>query len=235
MAMAEPRLAEVRPQPLSGIVLHSVREAIVEGRLRPGAPIREAELAKQLGTSRAPLREALRQLEREGLVSHAPYRGTTVTPLTARGIRELQSFRRLLETFAAEQIIARDGVSLDSLQELVERMEVGARDGDVTAINIADVSFHTRIVELSDNSLLLDVWRGYVQRIRRALALRNRANQDLDSLVALHRDLLAALRARDLEHVKRCYEMHGADVAVALQHLFEPEAAEPTGLPAQSA
>jgi DNA-binding FadR family transcriptional regulator len=87
-------------------------------------------------------------------------------------------------------------------------------------MSAADVAFHSRIVELSDNALLQDVWQSYVSRIRRALALRNRANSDLGSIVALHRDLLAALRSRDIRAVKRCYETHGADVVVALRHLF---------------
>src|SRR5688572_29071854 len=174
--MATMTFNEVRPELLSGVVLRTIREAIVEGRLAPGEPIREAELAKQLGTSRAPLREALRQLEREGLVTHAPYRGTTVTPLTATGIRELQAFRRLLETFAAEQILARGDADVASLQALVDQMERCAAAGDFDGMNEADVRFHTRIVELSENSLLIEVWKSYVQRIRRALALRNREN-----------------------------------------------------------
>jgi len=215
-------LDEVRGEPLSAQVLRSLRGAIVEGRLAPGAAINEAQLSKQLGVSRAPLREALRSLEKEGLVASVPYRGAIVTPLTERGIEELQGFRRLVETFAAEQVVARVGDGeIEALGEIVAEMERCAAAGDLGCMNAADVRFHTRIIELSGNGLLLDVWQGYVSRIRRALALRNRANSDLPSFVVMHRRLVDALKARDLDAVERCYDTHGADITVALRHLFE--------------
>jgi DNA-binding GntR family transcriptional regulator len=224
--VATASFTEVRGQPLSAVVLRTLREAIVEGRLAPGEAINEAQLSRQLGVSRAPVREALRWLEKDGLVVNVPYRGAIVTPLTERSMRELQAFRRLLEVFAAEQVLARaTDADVASLEELVAAMERCAEAGDLDCMNGADVRFHTRIIELSGNELVLDVWESYVPRIRRALALRNRANSDLGSIVALHRDLTAAFRARNLDAVKRCYEMHGADIAVALQPFFELDGA----------
>ena len=96
-------------------------------------------------------------------------------------------------------------------------MERCADASDLACMNEADVRFHTRIVEMSGNALLLDVWRSYVSPIRRALALRNRANSDLDSIVTMHRNLIAAFAARDIDAVRECYRMHGADVVVALR------------------
>jgi DNA-binding GntR family transcriptional regulator len=214
-------LTEIRGEPLSAIVLRTLREAIVEGRLAPGEAVVEAQLSKQLGVSRAPLREALRTLENEGLIVSVPWRGAIVTPLTERGVNELQAFRRLLEVFAAEQVLERDDVDIASLDALVAEMERCADASDVACMNQADVRFHTRIVEMSGNKLLLDIWRSYVSPIRRALALRNRENSDLDSIVTMHRILVAAFAARDIKAVKECYRTHGADVVVALRHLFE--------------
>jgi DNA-binding GntR family transcriptional regulator len=213
-------LTEIRGEPLSAIVLRTLREAIVEGRLAPGEPVVEAQLSRQLGVSRAPLREALRSLENEGLVVSTPWRGAIVAPLTERGVTELQAFRRLLEGFAADQVLARDDADISSLDALVVEMERCAEAGDLACMNEADVRFHTRIVEMSGNALLLDVWRSYVSPIRRALALRNRANSDLDSIVTMHRTLIAAFATRDLDAVRECYRAHGADVVVALRHLF---------------
>ena len=213
-------LTEIRGEPLSAIVLRTLREAIVEGRLAPGEAVVEAQLSRQLGVSRAPLREALRSLENEGLVVSTPWRGAIVAPLTERGVNELQAFRRLLEVFAAEQVLARDDADITSLDALVAAMERCAETSDLACMNEADVRFHTRIVEMSGNALLLDVWRSYVSPIRRALALRNRENSDLDSIVTMHRNLIAAFTARDMGAVKACYRTHGADVVVALRHLF---------------
>lgn len=216
-------LGEIRGEPLSAVVLRSLREAIVDGRLMPGTAINEVQISRQLGVSRAPLREALRSLEKEGLIASVPYRGAIVTPLTQRGIEEIQAFRRLLEVFAAEQALPRAGdAELASLDAIVAEMEQCAAAGDLACMSAADVRFHTRIIELSGNALLLDVWHGYVSRIRRALALRNRANSDLPSIVAMHRQIVAAFRARDLAAVRRCYDSHGADIVVALRHLFAP-------------
>lgn len=225
--MATARLTEIRGEPLGAVVLRSLREAIVDGRLMPGAAINEVQISRQLGVSRAPLREALRSLANEGLVASVPYRGAIVTPLTERGIQELQAFRRLVEVFASEQVIARAGDDeIDALEIIVAEMERCADAADLACMSAADVRFHTQIIELSGNGLLLDVWHSYSSRIRRALALRNQANSNLPSIVEMHRNLADAFRARDLAAVKRCYDNHGTDIAVALRHLF---AASPDG------
>lgn len=220
--MAQPLFLEVRGEPLSDLVLRALREAIIDGRLAPGDSVNEVELAKQFGVSRAPIREAIRQLESEGLVLRVAYRGTAVSPLNARSIAELQDFRRLIETHAAT-LVVQHGTDddLDALEGVVTEMEHAAVTGDMNGVNAADVRFHSLIIEASDNDLLLEVWKTYVQRIRRALALRNRLNRDLGSIVKLHRDLLAALRARDIDRVRACYEVHGADLVLALGHLLE--------------
>jgi DNA-binding GntR family transcriptional regulator len=221
--MATIAFPEVRGEPLSAIVLRTLREAIIDGRLAPGEAVVEAQLSRQLGVSRAPLREALRSLENEGLIVSVPWRGSFVASLTERNVTELQAFRRLIEVFAAEQALARGDVDVASLDHLVREMERCAETGDLDCLNEADVRFHTRIIEMSDNALLLDVWRSYVSPIRRALALRNRANSDPDSIVAMHRSLVAAFQSHDLAAIKACYGTHGADVVVALRHFFDAE------------
>ena len=85
-----------------------------------------------------------------------------MAPLTERGVTELQAFRRLLEVFAAEQVLERDDADISSLDALVAEMERCADASDLACMNEADVRFHTRIVEMSGNALLLDVWRSYV-------------------------------------------------------------------------
>ncbi|HUZ01146.1 MAG TPA: GntR family transcriptional regulator [Thermomicrobiaceae bacterium] len=226
--MSEIIFPEVEAAPLSEVILRLVREAIIRGQLAPGQQVNQAELAKQMGVSRAPLREALRQLEKDGLVSNVPYRGTIVTPLTRRSIEELQSFRKLLETFAAQLMLECCGAAeLDELEELVEQIARAVELNDVPRMNAADIAFHSRIIELSGHLLVRDVWESYAQQIRRAMTLRNQANRDLTFLIALHRDLVAAFRAHDFATVRRCYDMHGADLSAALSHLFTDDEATP--------
>lgn len=222
--VSEPMFLEVRGEPLSGLVLRAMREAIIDGRMAPGDPVNEVELARQFGVSRAPIREAIRQLESEGLVVRVAYRGAAVSPLTAKHITELQGFRRLLETHAAT-VVVETGTEqdIDALAGVVTEMERAASAGDMDAVNAADVRFHTLIIEAAQNDLLFEVWKTYVQRIRRALALRNRLNSNLDSIVGMHRDLLDAFRARDLERVRACYAVHGTDLVLALGHMLDPD------------
>lgn len=221
---SESVVSEVRPTPLSEAAVEELREAIVEGRLAPNTPIREVAIARQLGISRAPLREALRQLMREGLVLHVPYRGTIVAPLTARMIEELRSMRRLLEEYAAERLIAlASDEQILALAALADEMERRAVAGDIAGLNLTDLQFHQRLIELSDHHMLLSIWQTYMQQIRRILALRNRANHDPLSIVKMHHDLVDALRARDMDQVRRCYDAHGADFSSTLRHLLSDD------------
>jgi DNA-binding GntR family transcriptional regulator len=112
---------------------------------------------------------------------------------------------------------------LDGLSSLVDEMERAARAGDIKGMNEADIKFHTRVIRLSGHELLLTIWESYVQRIRRALTLRNMANKDLTWIIPLHRELVDAFRHRDMARVQECYEDHGADVSATLSHLFAEE------------
>lgn len=218
------KIREVRGMPLSSIVLSEIREAIVRGELAPGEVINQVELSRRFGVSRAPLREALRQLENDGLVTNVAYRGTIVAPLTARSIRELLAVRQLFETYAARQIISgADTKAIEDLEAIVEEMQRSADAGDLDGLNAADVAFHTRIVRSSTNRLMGDIWDRYVPLIRRTLMLRNRANQDLASLIQLHRDLVNALKSGDVEQLTNAYAMHGTDIIAVLEPLLETD------------
>lgn len=214
--------AEAHGETLSTIVLRAMREAIIDGRLEPGAGINEADLSKQFRVSRAPIREAIRHLESEGLVVRAPYRGAVVSSLSVQTIEELQSFRRMVEISAAEQAMrVISAADLEELTVLVEQMRTAGEAGDTAALSQADMRFHTRIIEISGNALLLEVWTTYVPRIRRVLALRNRMNPDASALMGLHDDLLAAFVGRDIDLLHASYQRHGTDLVATLRHLFE--------------
>ena len=222
--MSESVFSEIAAEPRSQMASRAIREAIVDGRLAPGQYVNEVDLAKQLGVSRAPLREALRALEKEGLVSHVPYKGTVVTPLTRQSVDELQSLRRVLEVFAVEQWINRASESdIDGLDDIVDDMERAARTTDIARMNEIDIEFHSRVIELSGHHLLRTVWLNYVSRIRRVLTLRNLVNRDPSAPIVLHRDLVHAFRERDLADVRRCYEAHGADAVLMLSSYFTQE------------
>src|SRR5258706_5751870 len=97
----------VRSDPLVEVVIQQITHAIVTGRLQPGDKLVEVQMGKQLGVSRAPLREAFQRLEQIGLVEKIPNRGTFVSTLTERDIKELHNVRELLEGLAARLVAER--------------------------------------------------------------------------------------------------------------------------------
>lgn len=227
MSTTDSIFSEVRAEPLSDVALRLVREAIVDGRLAPGVTINQVDIAKQLGISRAPLREAMRGLEQEGLVQNVPFRGTIVTPLTPTSIHELQSLRRVLEVFAAEQALSRaSDADLKILDTLADEIARYATAGDFRAVSETDIRLHSTIVELSGHGMLNSIWTSHVQQIRRAMSLRNRVNQDLTPLIKMHRELVDAFLQRDLAAISRCYDVHGSDLITELKDYFRSNGSE---------
>lgn len=162
--------------PLSPISQHSrrsrvaeaLRAAITNGRYLPGYRLIEVEveLASQLGTSRAPVREALRQLEVEGLVVSYPYRGTEVAAVSQEEIEEvLVPIRMTLERFAFTQALPKvDAGLIAELEQLIADMRADAGDADALAAH--DVRFHELVIQRSGQTNCLQVWRTIEPRVR---------------------------------------------------------------------
>jgi DNA-binding GntR family transcriptional regulator len=177
----------------------ALRAAIVSGRLVPGDRLKEAELSEQLGISRAPVREALRQLEHEGLVVSLPYRATEVLGISQEEIEEvLVPIRLTLETFAfrrALPLLSED--NLDALGVLVQTMRQAGSIGDLDALAEADVRFHELVIERSGQQHCLQIWRSIQPRVRayfrRDAPIHSRADEIADE----HQELLDVLRRGD--------------------------------------
>lgn len=198
-------------------VVKALREAIVVGRFPPGLRLIETELAEQLGTSRAPIREALRQLEQEGLVASSPYRGTEVVGVSQDEIEQvLVPIRLTIERFAfarASSIL--EDEDLGNLQDLVDEMRAAAERQDADTLADADVRFHQYVIEHSGQPHCLQMWRAIQPRVRayfRRDAPRYGRHPDL---AAQHQELLDALRTRSADVVRKAVEDHvttyGAD------------------------
>src|SRR3954464_5958021 len=125
--MAVKSLAPIYRRSLSSDVTSGLRDAILNGISQPGDHLTEAEIAREMGVSHGPVREALRELEAENLIIIEPHRGAFVRAFTAQDVREIYSLRALLETAMVHLAQARVQPSdLDDLQALIERMRVAA-------------------------------------------------------------------------------------------------------------
>ena len=145
--------------------LEALRYAITSGQYRPGDHLGEVELATHLGVSRGTVREALRHLQQEGLVTAGNRGMLRVSTVSPQEIRELFRVRAALEGLAVAEIIAspRKDAAVATLREALAHL---ADDGDFAAKLEADLGFHLVLCRLSGNSMLVDTWRYLEGRIR---------------------------------------------------------------------
>ena len=138
-------------------VIRALKDAILSGTIQPGASIVETKVAQQLGAGVPLIREALIELEHQGFVQRTPYKGTTVTKLGPGDIKRIFRLRVELEALAIEW--AKENVNevdLESLGQTIRNMEQAAKDLDLTLFYEADLAFHRKIWNLSDNPYLAD-------------------------------------------------------------------------------
>jgi DNA-binding GntR family transcriptional regulator len=183
-------------------------EGILSGRYPPDSRIVETQVARSLGTSQAPVREALRALEAIGMVEISPFRGARVRRPDRREILEAYAVRSALETLATRLAVPRMGdADLAELMGYGEAMEAAARAGDGHAVAEADSRFHGRIVEIANNRTLLKTWRG-LQPFSRTYISLIVPGADPAWSAHLHTPILAALRRRDADAAARAIDGH---------------------------
>ena len=196
---------------LASDVAGRLRTAIVHGHFAPGERLREEALARTLDVSRGPIREALSQLEREGLVVIQRNRGTFVARLTREDAEEIYSLRLVLERLATERAI-RYGTpeQFAEMQAIVDTMDVCTERG-ITEQEAAelDVQFHELLYRASAHRRLHEGWVNLRRQIHILLLSRNVANADFRVLTgSAHRIILDALRARDGEAARGLIDDH---------------------------
>jgi GntR family transcriptional regulator of gluconate operon len=204
----------VQPEALWQRVVQVMRRAIVLGELEPGSHLKEPALAQRFGVSRLPIREAIAQLEREGLVRIEPRRGAYVVGVTEQGISDIYECRLLLESYgirrAAEGI---DEPGMARLAALIDQMDVGVASGQVQLVAISDMAFHRLIIDLSGNRALSTAWEPLAPLIETALSIAEATVPDLPTAIAGHRKILRALQQHDPE----------AAVTLLSEHLLSGE------------
>lgn len=191
-------------------VVETLREAIIGGRFRPGDRLVEEDLCQQLGVSRGPLREALRQLEHEGLVVSFPYRATEVIGASPEEVREvLIPIRMTLERFAFRHALPLlQPEDFAALEGLVATMRQAAAAGDLARIVEADVHFHELVLDRSRQQHCLQIWRTISPRVRAFFYRAGPRHASLDEIADEHRELLDAMLTRDLGQVLAALEPH---------------------------
>jgi len=191
--------ASARPPIIRTPLRTEVRRLLLDGLLHgdpaPGSGINEAELATRLGVSRTPLREALLDLEREGLIAIAPGRGFSVQPLTARDAEEIYPILYSLESLALGEIAKHPASRLKELERLNARLEA-SRDDAERALTL-DREWHRTLLLGSANRRLLNLLESLKNQAYRYEFAFMRYSGKVISSVRQHRDIVRALRRGD--------------------------------------
>jgi DNA-binding GntR family transcriptional regulator len=217
---------------LSDQVKGRLLQAILDGRYPPGARIVETRVAKEFGTSQAPVREALRDLEALGVVEVTAFRGARVRHPSVEELLEAFEVRAVLETqgaFLALQSIT--GADLDELEGYVEQMRRAAEAGDSFTEAAADAAFHGHVMRLTGNATLERVWRTLEPFLRTYITIAS-AGVDRRAIAERHAPLVDALRRGDPGDVQTAVEYHFEQAARSLARVWtDPGATEPATSP----
>lgn len=194
-------------------VAEALRELIISGQVPQGQPLTEVALAQRLQVSRNTVREAIRALAREGLVTSSPYKGTVVTRLTRADVADIFRVRRAVELAGIEALTTAPDEDFAPIIAAVRALEMAAEQLDWSAMIDADRAFHEHLVGLLHSDRLSRFYDAVSAEMRLCMSIVDRHDESPSSLVAEHTELLELILARD---VARCSEVMSA-------HLLESE------------
>lgn len=165
-------MRKIRRQPIvADTVTAEIRQAILNGTLAPGSRVRQEALAAQLGVSRAPIRQALLVLERDGLVHRDGRRGAVVAPLDADLISDIYEFRAAVDAYAASALATRGDFDPAPFRRIIVEGRTAVRAGDLSRLIELDSRFHIGLYEAAGNRVMVQVMRAQWTHIRRAMAV----------------------------------------------------------------
>ncbi len=219
--------ADFEARTLKTNVTDLIRQAIINGELPANSELNQAQIAEKLGTSRGPVREALGQLEQEGLIRNVPYKGVVITALTPEYVKELYSLRGALETFAMscaiENLTAKD---LKKLKQLLKDMEKAAVVKDEDKLGDIDLVFHETIIDIAQHELLKKTWSTLEIGLKRCLHERNKIYPSLDQVIGSHPAIVEAMEAGDSETAMNLMREHILDAGEKLREQMAEEKKE---------
>jgi DNA-binding GntR family transcriptional regulator len=210
-AAGEARFDPLAPINLATQVADRVVDAIADGRLASGQRLIETELAADLGISRIPVREALRELESQGLLVSRPHRGIRLIAFDAAWLQQLYEMRVALERVSWRHAAAayrREPARLGRLDALIERMREAVEEGDRQAVNRTDIALHEALCEESGSPLLMTLWRAIRRHVLIVFARETSGATDLRAILDQHSRLRALLRTGDERELERELQDH---------------------------
>ncbi|WP_433521502.1 GntR family transcriptional regulator [Nocardia pseudovaccinii] len=198
------------PEPLgaSTLVAERLRDRIFAGALIPGRPLKEAQVAGELGVSRTTVREAIRRLELEGLVRHERNRGGVVRAPSASDVLDLYAARHVIEVGAA--FSGAPGQAASSIRTAYDDLVVALDSGDSASVIVADLAFHKAVVHSAGSDRLNSAFDSLANELRLYLTILSNAAdeyQDAPSIATEHEVIVEAFE--DLDHYRAAQLLSG--------------------------
>ncbi len=202
-----------------------LRAAILRGDLKPGQKLKQQELAESLGMSATPVREVLRILEAEGLLTHVPNVGVFVAEISPEDTKEITPIRVALEALAVRMYTERlDESDISALSKLVDEMDQAWREMDLVRVRRSNFQFHSAIYTGSGSEIL----RGLIERLWPRFAtdllwmIPGRTEQSIEQ----HRAILSALQQRDADAAAKAMADHIGTAGVQISAFIERQSVE---------
>lgn len=185
---------------LTTLIFDRVRDEIINGDYNPGDKLIENRLAKELGVSRTPVREALKQLELDGLVESIPNRGVIVKGISDQDIYDIYTVRISIETIAARWAVERmTEKDLEELEEIYDLMEFFTSKKNAKRIFELNTEFHEKIYSSTKSRFLENILRDFQLFIKSTRLESLKTEGRLDKALNEHKEILNALKDRDAD------------------------------------
>lgn len=219
----------LRRQTLTGMTLDALRERILRGRYSEGEPLRQDAIAEELGVSRIPVREALRQLEAEGLVTFSPHRGAVVSTLSLQEITEMFELRAEIESDLVRRAIPHMVAENHArAKEILDAYAVALRAGEVSTWGALNWQFHSTLYAPSGRAFTMSLVKKLHQHsdryLRMQLALTHGEVRAKDE----HRAIAVAAKKGDAKLASRLMREHILGAGRSLISFLEDSRAEPS-------
>jgi DNA-binding GntR family transcriptional regulator len=191
-------------KPLRELVYEELRMLIMTGQIKPGTRMMEIDLAESMGVSRTPVREAIRQLEKDNLVTIEPRRGAYVSDISAKDMEDMLFVREPLEglaTYLAAQNMTDDG--LEELKKVNARYEEAYNEGETESLIQLDTRFHNLITEGSGNKYLIAILKDLQEQVLRFRYIYFKSIRRAAEVIDEHRLILSSMIERDQDAAQK--------------------------------
>ncbi len=200
---------EENNQPLSSTLFNELQRDILSGKIKSGEKLTEQCICKQYDVSRTPVREALRQLEADGLIENIPHRGAFAIGLTRRDISDLFDLRAQFEMKAVEWAIMRmDDEGIEHLRENIEFMEFYTLKGDTEKVLTFNSQFHNIIYQGTGNRMLYQTLHTYQTYLKHSAPPKTFSDDYLNTILSEHRAIFNAFESKNPEEGRQAMQYH---------------------------